>query len=175
VQQLAMLSATRQRLNVVYNQLAGPLGEQQSFINSTLQKKLQRSCQSYLKAIGADRQAIDKAIDQLIASDEQLAHLFGIITSVPGIGMVTATEVIITSNELQTIRDPKKMAYYAGVAPFTYQSASSVRGRPGVSQHARKWLKSLFHPSAMAAIRVKDELQDYYQRKTRKARTRCLS
>lgn len=51
---------------------------------------------------------------------------------------------------------------HAGVAPFNYQSGSSIRGRPGVSQHARKRLKSLFHLGAMAAIRVKGEIQEYY-------------
>lgn len=138
VQQLAMLSATRQRLIQVYNQLAGPLTEQQSFVNPVLQKQLQRSCQASLTAIEKDRKAIDKAIDALVAGDDQLKQLFALITSVPGIGPATATEVVIATNELQTIIDPKKLACHAGVAPFAYQSGSSVRGRPGVSQHARK-------------------------------------
>lgn len=82
--------------------------------------------------------------------------------------MATATKVVIASNELKIITDPKKMACNAGVAPFDYQSGTSVRGRPGISQHrtggpARKRLKSLFHLAAMSAIRVKGELQNYYQ------------
>lgn len=44
VQQLAMLSATRQRLVNIYNQLAGPLNEQQGFIDPALQKQLSKSC-----------------------------------------------------------------------------------------------------------------------------------
>lgn len=132
VQQLAMLSATRQRLIGVYNQLAGPLVEQQGFTAPTLQKQLSKTCQASLKALEADRKAIDKAIDKAIA------QLFGLISSVPG--TATATEVIISTNELKTISEPKKMACHAGVAPFNYQSGSSVRGRPGVSHHARKRL-----------------------------------
>lgn len=163
VQQLAMLSAARQRLIGVYNQLAGPLAEQQSFVNPVLQKQLLKSCQASLAAIDKDRKAIDKAIDALIEGDEQLKQLFALMTSVPGIGAVTATEVVIATNELKNITDPKKMACHAGVAPFEYKSGTSVRGRPGVSQHARKRLKSLFHLAAMSAIRVKGELQDYYQ------------
>ncbi|MFD2937706.1 transposase [Spirosoma flavum] len=45
-----------------------------------------------------------------------------------------------------------------GSAPFNYRSGSSVRGRPGVSQHARKRLKSLFHLGSMTAIRAKGQL-----------------
>lgn len=174
IQQLAMLSAARQRLIAVYNQLAGPLAEQQGFVNPTLQKQLLKGCQASLTAIEKDRKAIDKAIDQLIESDDELKKLFGLMTSIPGIGTATATEVVIATNELQTITDPKKMACHAGVAPFNYQSGSSVRGRAGVSQHARKRLKSLFHLAAMSAIRVQGELQDYYQRKVKEGKNKML-
>jgi len=169
-----MLSATRQRLMLVYNQLAGPLAEQQNFVNPTLQKQLQKTCKASLTALEKDRKAIDAAMNQLIANDNQLKALFNLITSVPGIGMVTATEVIIATNELTTIPDAKKMACHAGVAPFNYQSGTSVRGRPGVSQHARKRLKSLFHLAAMSAIGVKGQLQDYYQRKVKEGKNKML-
>lgn len=122
VQKLALLSAARQRLISVYNQLAGPLVEQQGFIAPTLQKQppggpVSKSCQASLTAIEKDRKAIDKAIDQLIEGDYQLKELFGLITSIPGIGPATATEVVIATNELKSITDPKKMACHAGVAP----------------------------------------------------------
>lgn len=105
-----MLSAARQRLIAVYNQLAGPLAEQQNFINPVLQKQLLKSCQASLAALEKDRKAVEKAIDQLIEGDDQLKELFALIPSVPGIGTATATEVVIATNELQTLTDPKKMA-----------------------------------------------------------------
>lgn len=110
VQQLSMLSTARQRLISVYNQLSVPLTEQQSFVNPVMQKQLTKSCKASLTAIEKDRKAIDMAIDELIEGDEQLKQIFGLMTSIPGIGTATATEVIIASNELQTITDPKKMA-----------------------------------------------------------------
>ncbi|MCY7356103.1 MAG: transposase [Rudanella sp.] len=136
VQQLAFLSATRQRLIQIYNQLASPLAESQSFVNPSLQKQLHKSCKASLAAIDKDRKAIDKAIDEVVQADEHLKRLFELIISVPGIGTATATEVVIATNEMKSSTDPKKMACHAGVAPFNYQSGSSVRGRPGVSQHA---------------------------------------
>jgi transposase len=177
IQQLAFLSAARQRLIQVYNQLANPLAEQQSFVNPTLQKQLLKSCKASLVALEKDRKAIDKAIDKLIEEDSQLKELFGLITSVPGIGPATATEVVVATarrpgNELKTITDPKQMACHAGVAPFEYRSGTSIRSRPGVSQHARKRLKSLFHLGAISAIRVKGELHDYYQRKVNEGKSK---
>lgn len=174
IQKLALLSAARQRLISVYNQLAGPLAEHQGFIDPTLQKQLNKSCQVSLTALEKDRKAVDKAIGALIEADPRLSQLFELVMSVPGIGTATATEIVIATNEMKTIIDPKKMACHAGVAPFNYQSGSSVRGRPGVSQHARKRLKSLFHLGAMSAIRAKGELQDYYQRKVKEGKNKML-
>lgn len=88
------------------------------------------------------------------------------MVSVPGIGPVIATELLITTNEMQTISDPKKLACHAGVAPFEYRSGTSIRGKTKVSHQARKRLKALIHLGAMSAIQVKGELQDYYRRKT---------
>lgn len=172
IQQLAFLSAARQRLIQVYNQLTNPLSEQQNFVNPALQKQLLKSCRASLVALEKDRKAIDKAIELLIETDSQLKELFGLVTSVPGIGTATATEVVIATNELKTITDPKQMACHAGVAPFEYKSGTSIRSRPGVSQHARKRLKSLLHLGAISAIRVKGELREYYQRKVGEGKTK---
>lgn len=110
VQKLGLLSAARQRLINVYNQLAGPLAEQQGFIDPGLQKQLSKSCQASLTALEKDRKAVEKAIDALIKVDARLNQLFELVTSVPGIGKATATEIVIASNELKAINDPKKMA-----------------------------------------------------------------
>jgi transposase len=93
------------------------------------------------------------------------------MTSVPGMAVVRATEVILATNELSTISEPKKMACQAGVAPFEYNSPSSVRSRAAVSQQGPKPLKSLFH---LAAIRAKGQLQHYYQRKVKEGKNKML-
>ena len=174
IQQLSFLSATRQRLIQVYNQLAGPLDEQETFVNTSLQKQVQRSCKASLAALEKDRKALDKQIDKLIHQDEHLHELFTLITSVPGIGPATATEILVATNELKTVDSPKKMACHAGVAPFEYRSGTSVRGKTRVSHQARKRLKSLFHLGAMSAIQVSGELQTYYQRKVAEGKNKML-
>ena len=127
----------------------------------------------------ADQKAIDQQIDALIQADSRLKELFSWMVSVPGIGPVTATEILITTNEMQTICEPKKLACHAGVAPFEYQSGTSIRagppgGRTRVSHQARKRLKSLFHLGAMSVIQMKGEFQEYYQRKVSEGKNKIL-
>ncbi|GAB3314611.1 IS110 family transposase [Larkinella ripae] len=174
IQELAFLSAARQRLNQAYNLLAGPLAEQESFVSPSLQKKLQRNSKKSLLTLRAEQKDIDRQISELIQNDARLKELFEWMVSVPGIGPATATELIITTNEMTVITAPKKMACHSGVAPFEYRSGTSIRGKTRVSHQARKRLKSLFHLAAMSVIRWKGELQDYYQRKVAEGKNKML-
>lgn len=174
LQDLTSLSALRQRLLLIRSQLQQPIDEQAGFTHSSQQKQLIKNCQGSLKAINADLAQVDKQIAQLIDRDDRLKALFALVTSIPGIGVGTATEVILATDEFKAITDPKKLACHAGVAPFEYRSGTSVRGKTRVSQHARKRLKSLFHMAAMSAIQLKGELQDYYRRKVAEGKNKML-
>ncbi|GAB4045708.1 transposase [Spirosoma litoris] len=96
------------------------------------------------------------------------------VTSIPGVGQVVATDLILASDEFKAIDDPQKLAYHAAVAPFEHSSGSSVRGKTRVNHQARKSLKKLLHLAAMSALQVKGELQDYYQRKVNEGKNKML-
>jgi hypothetical protein len=46
------------------------------------------------------------------------------MTSVLGISVPTATEVIVATNELKPVTDPKKIACYANAAPFGWVASA---------------------------------------------------
>lgn len=174
LQDLTHLSALRQRLLSVRTQLQQPINEQGKFVDPRCQKLIVKNCQASLKAINLDLANVETQITQLVQQDQQLKQLFELMTSIPGVGHATATEVILATDEFKVIQEPKKLACHAGVAPFEYRSGTSVRGKTRVNQHARKRLKSLFHLAAMSAIRSKGELQDYYQRKIGAGKNKML-
>lgn len=174
LQKLAFLSALRQRLLIARQQLQQPIVELQGFVSKSISQQMTKSCQFSLRGINADLQSTESQIKALVEQDDRLRELFNLIVSVPGVGSTTATEVLVSTNEFKAISNPKKLACHAGVAPFEHRSGSSVRGRTGVNQHARKRLKSLFHLGAMAAIRAKGELRDYYQRKVSEGKNKML-
>lgn len=174
LQALALLSSLRRRLLGIRQQLKVPANELNGFVGAKLHKQVAAHCQASLKAIEADISRVNRQIHALIEADERLKELFGLVTSVPGVGETTAVEVILATNEFQTITEPKKLACHAGVAPFEHRSGTSVRGKTRVNQHARKRLKSLFHLGAMATIRAKGELQTYYERKVAEGKNKML-
>jgi transposase len=170
VQQLRALAALRNRLLEAKKQLQVPLKEQKGLLAKGLVRQLQNNSQASLQALTKDIAQVEAQIQQLIAQDQQLKHYYDLLTSVQGIGPITATQVIISTNEFQDFTQAKAFACHAGVVPFAYQSGSSVRGKTKVSPKADKKLKRLLHLAAMTAIRIKGELQQYYERKVKQGK-----
>jgi transposase len=164
VQQLAHLTATRSRLIGIKKQLKTPLKEHGLFSAKKITKQNAYLCSHSLKAIEADLTRTNKAIEQLICADKELTRLFTLVTSVSGIGKVTAAQIIITTNEFKDINNPKKFACYSGVAPFTDDSGKIVK-KARVSHMANKKVKTLLHLSAIVAIQYNPDLKLFYQRK----------
>jgi transposase len=163
IQELSNLSATRSRLISVKKQLQTPLKEHGLFSSKKIARQNTHICAHALKAIEADLDRADKAIGKIIASDPELHRLFNLVTSVSGIGKVTATQIIITTNEFKDISDPKKFACYSGVVPFTDDSGK-LKKKARISHMANKKMKTLLHMSALVAIQYNADLKRYYER-----------
>jgi transposase len=164
IQKLAYLTSIRNRLLDVQKHLKTPLKESKGFVCKSIANQAQYLCQRTLNSVESDIKKVEKAIDDVIASDNELTRLFSIITSVKGVGIVTATQIVITTNEFKDIKDPKKFACYAGVAPFSKESGS-YKGKARVSHMANKKVKTLLHMSAIVAITYNPDLKSYYERK----------
>lgn len=165
IQRLKALLVLRERLVKIRTQLEVPINESHEFIDPSIQKEMIKHCQKTIKALHGEIEKADLSISQLVAEDQQIAEQFKLITSVPGIGKITALNVIISTGEFTRIREAKKFACYAGVAPFEHSSGSSIRGKTRVSKMANMNLKKLLHLAAMCAIRYSEELKIFYNRK----------
>ena len=71
-------------------------------------------------------------------SDTTIKRLVELITSVPGVGLVTAIYIVTKTKEFRDISDPKKFACYAGVAPFKAESGKILNRKARVSAIATK-------------------------------------
>lgn len=128
-------------------------------------KLLSNACKTSINALKQDIKKLEKQILTLIKEDEQLHHKYQLITSVDGIGMFTAIEVITATNEFKNFESAKKFACYCGVVPFDYSSGTSIKKRPRVSSMANIHLKTLLHMAALSAVSMKGEMREYFIRK----------
>jgi transposase len=165
LQKLAALLSQRNRLIKAKKQLKTAFKEQKLFLEKTITKSLEKYIEKPVKALDEQIDIIEKEIIDIIKKDKRLSRLYRIMLSIDGVGFVTAAYIMVTTNEFINISEAKKYACYAGVVPFEHSSGSSYRGKARVSSRANKTIKTLLHMSALAAIRVEGELQDYFKRK----------
>lgn len=165
IQKLKALLVLRDRLVNAKTQLEVPLNECEEFIDPAIRKSLAVHCKKSIASLQSEILAIEKSMDKLVAQDQMLSQQNELATSVPGIGPITARNVIISTAEFTRITEPKKFACYAGVAPFEHTSGSSIRGKTRVSKMANMKVKTLLHLAAMTAVQHDPELRAFYLRK----------
>jgi len=106
--------------------------------------------------------------------DQQLKNDYTLIQSIPGIGKQTALYLLIVTKGFTAFNNARQLACYAGVAPFPYQSGTSIKGRNKVSHLADKKLKSLLNMCALNAKRWDFEIEKYYNYKVAQGKNKML-
>lgn len=165
IQKLKALLVLRERLVKMKHQIETPINETQEYIEESIRRIVIKNCQNTISALIKDIAKVEKEIQLLVEEDAPLNEQFQLAVSVPGIGKITALNVIVSTGEFQRISEAKKFACYAGIAPFEHTSGSSLRGKTRVSKMANMTLKKLLHLAAMSAIQCCQELKAFYQRK----------
>lgn len=173
VDKIRNLLSLREKLVTTKASLLRTTNELKSFDPQTakLSEKLQKNS---LKGIELDIKNIEKQLDKIIMEDTNLSRLFKLITSIVGIGKITALFLICFTNEFTMYTTPRQLACYSGVVPFQYTSGKSVRSKPKVHFMANKKLKKQLHMCAMAAIKSDPELKHYFTRKVEEGKSKML-
>jgi transposase len=135
------------------------LGEQTVIVTGTDAATL------VLPRLAEQLQALRRQRDEIAAEVEKIveAHpLQPVLTSMPGVGVRTAARLLteVTTKQFPTAGH---LAAYAGLAPVTRRSGSSIRGEHP-SRRGNKILKRTMFLSAFAALRD-PESRAYYDRK----------
>ena len=79
-----------------------------------------------------DRQitTVEQEMNQLIEEDPELLNLYQLITSVKGIGGVTARFLIGYTVGFTTFESWRKFASYCGIAPFLFDQELVLEAEP---------------------------------------------
>lgn len=163
---LQALQRQRTRTKDAVNLLEVPIKESKKFDTKKLHKALKENHAEPLKALKQAIKNIDQQLNELINDDGQLKEFFKLISSVEGVGPVTAREILIATAAFNDFlpNQAKAFAKYCGVVPLQKQSGK-VKRRARNSKRANRKIKPLLTMGATALIGTKSELGKYYKRK----------
>ncbi len=121
---------------------------------------LKRQCRQRLGQIERHIEGLDDEIATLIAGDAVLARRRQILTSIAGVGTLTANQLIATMPELGNL-DNKQAASLAGLAPVARQSGQ-WKGKSFIRGGRANVRQALYMP-ALVAARFNPDLKAKYQ------------
>lgn len=169
IMKLKLLFAEREKL-IKSIKIFESTNEIRSFIDKDIAKGVLSINKKTLKHLFKTLHETEQKMQEIIKTNKEINRQNELIQSVPGVGPQTAIYLIITTKCFQTFSSWRKMACYAGVAPFEYKSGSSIRGRTKVNHLADKKMKSLLTMCALNAKRYDKEIAIYYQRKIKEGK-----
>ncbi|WP_370936553.1 IS110 family transposase [Amycolatopsis sp. cg13] len=112
-----------------------------------------------LKTVLQQRKQVAEQVEEILD-----AHpLAGVLTSMPGIGVRTAARILLEIGDASSFASSAHLAAYAGIAPVTRSSGSSIKGEHPARTGNRK-LKRAFFLAAFAALSDPTS-RAYYDRK----------
>ena len=171
---LKNLFAFRDRLVKTQASLKVTINDLKATVRLVDNKFIIKESEKQLRLVEQQVKHTEKQIEQTIQEDEEMTKHFQLLRSVPGIGLVTAAALILTTSNFTAFADSRKFASYCGVAPFEHRSGTSFQGKTRISQYANKRVKALLTNGANSAIQHDEEIKAYYQRKINEGKPKMV-
>lgn len=103
-------------------------------------------------------------IEQVVLKNPEINQEIEYMTSVPGIGRLTAVILLAETNGFELIRNKKQLASYAGLDVKEKQSGTSIRGLSKISKKGNKHIRKAMYLPAIAAVRSNQKHKEIYTR-----------
>ena len=173
MQQLKLMLAERDKLVKAIGMFKST-SEALDFMDTKVIASVRKNNQKTVAVLEKQLDHLETEIMELVAHNEQMKKQAALLQSIPGIGPQTALQLMCYTRCFTAFDNWRKLACYAGVAPFPHQSGTSVRGRTKISPLAQKKLKMLLHMAALSARQYDPELKLYFNRKVSEGKNKMI-
>jgi transposase len=92
-------------------------------------------------------------ITATVKTDTELVKKIGTITTIPGVGELTAVIVLAETNGFELIKSKKQLVSYSGLDVRLKDSGTSVKSKPRISKKGNRHLRKAMYMPALSAMR----------------------
>jgi transposase len=174
IEHLRVLTSKRKQYVKILQALKQSTGELKCFEDKKTMNVITKAESLLIKNLKNCIKKIDCEITAVVTKNKELAEIKKRICTVPGVGPVLSTALIITTNGFKRLNQAGALSCYAGVVPFEFSSGSSIYRKPKVSSMGDKTLKKLLHLAALRTIQLPGELREYYLKKVAQGKNKML-
>lgn len=135
-------------------------------------KMVKSSCEAMVAFLVSEIKTLTNTINEIIENDESLKAKKGVLTTIPGIGPITANKLLVLLPELGEL-GRRPVASLVGLAPKTKESGQYKGYR--ATGHGRASIKPALFLAAMAARNSNSELKVFYEKLIGRGKTKMVA
>ncbi|MBA3947070.1 MAG: IS110 family transposase [Herpetosiphonaceae bacterium] len=134
--------------------------QQQPVVIAAVRQRLE----TFIATFTAQISELDAEIAAVLQQDDAWAATATRLQTITGIGLITASWLVVATLNFSTCPTPEAATAYAGLAPREQQSGTSIhgRGRIGHTGHAR--LRTMLYLASLSAAHYNPVLRPFYER-----------
>jgi transposase len=121
--------------------------------------------------LDAERKQLEKLIEEHINRHQQLKDNKALLESIPGVGKVIATRMLMVIGSRQ-FDSASQCSAYLGLVPVQHESGSSVKGRSRLSKAGNPVIRAKLYMAAVVATTYNPDIKALYQRLTNKGKSK---
>ena len=99
-----------------------------------------------------------------VLEERAWAESLACLTSAPGIGLVTASWLLVGTLNFALCTGPDSLTAYVGLAPVPRESGRSVHGRPGIGHDGNGRLRTALYMATLSAARYNPAVKAFHAR-----------
>jgi transposase len=142
-------------------QLVDMLNSEERRRHSVRNSRAKEDIENHIEWLKARLKELEQEIDQLRKKREEWNQQYTLLTSVPGVGRVTALVLLSMLPELGEL-PVKKLASLVGIAPMNHDSGQ-MRGKRYIVG-GRAIVRSALYMAALSAIRFNPVIRAFYEK-----------
>jgi transposase len=108
--------------------------------------------------------AVERELQEVIRLDASWAVTARLLLSIPGVGLITAAWLLVSTLNFSVGTTPETLAAYAGLAPMMHESGSSVRDRPRIGHSGNGRLRTAVYLATLSATQHNPLIRAFYLR-----------
>lgn len=128
----------------------------------TSAKQVTKSWARQLKALETSRDELEAAIEALLKSSLEFKADLKLLTSIPGIGLITAATILAEIGDLRAFKRARALSAFVGLSARQWRSGTSINGRTRMSKRGNARVRAALYMPAVAIIRGDSALSRYY-------------
>lgn len=132
--------------------------------DQTTPRTVTRSTSTIIRSLERELKRLHDAIDQLCEENTKLAEDIALLTSICGIAIRSASQILAYGGDNLTTRNRRQLDAHAGLVPAERRSGTSVRGKSHLAKQGNAKLRRVLYMPTLVAVQFNPVLKNFYQR-----------